>query len=68
MNKIPIIASTLILLCLAFFSIFGFLASFELAAAEALPWKISYGILLTGCLAGVLSLLKKAFRVSKGIV
>ncbi len=61
MNKIPFIAGALVLLCLALFSIFGFLASFELEAAEALPWKIGYGILFTGCLAGVWTLLKKAF-------
>ncbi len=61
MNKTPFIVGALVLLCLALFSIFGFLASFELVAAEALPWKIGYGTLFTGCLAGALTLLKKAF-------
>jgi hypothetical protein len=64
MNKIPFIIVALILTCLAIFSVFGFLASSELKAAAALPWKIGYAALSTGCIIGVVTSLKKVIRTN----
>lgn len=42
------------LLAVALFCVFGFLASFE--PGNGLPWKIGYGALGCGCLAGSVAL------------
>ena len=37
------------------FCVFGFLASFELDLAEALPFRVGYAVILLACLAGIVA-------------
>lgn len=50
MNLILKIFAAMALLAVAGFCAFGFLASYELAAAAGLPWRIGYGVVGTGCI------------------
>lgn len=62
MNKIPFVIVGLLLSALTLFSVFGFLASFELDAAAALPWKIGYATIFFSCLIGLAGCVKKITR------
>lgn len=52
--------AVLILLPLAGFFVFGFLASGEAPPEEALPWKIGYGVLFLLSLGSAVALFRKA--------
>ena len=62
MNKFIPALGALILSALSVFFVFGFLASGELSAAEALPWKVGYGTLFIASAMGALTLATKLFR------
>jgi Na+/proline symporter len=47
--------STVALLCVSAFCVFGFLASFE--PGNGLLWKVGYGVLGCGCLTSAIRLL-----------
>lgn len=56
MNAVLKIFAVLVLLSVAAFCIFGFLASYELPAAAAFPWQIGYGMAAAFCVVGVVLL------------
>lgn len=48
------IVAAVVMLAIAGFCVFGFLASYEYAEpAKRLPWQIGYGVLGLACLRGV---------------
>lgn len=52
------ILSSIVALAVAGFGVFGFLATFEPSEAPALPWRVGYGILVTGSLLALVPTLK----------
>jgi hypothetical protein len=55
------VAASIFTLGASAFCAFGFLASYELSASEALPWQIMYAILAVSSLITTVILLKGAF-------
>lgn len=48
----------LVLLAVAAFCVYGFLATFE-PVAGALAWRVGYGVAAVACLAGASALLRR---------
>jgi len=64
-SRFPRALAALVLIGLALFSIYGFLASYEYSeAAKRLPWQIGYGALGLVCLSGVVVVLRPRRRGS----
>ncbi|MDF1850087.1 MAG: hypothetical protein P1U85_04580 [Verrucomicrobiales bacterium] len=55
-----LIITGVLFLCLALFTIFGFLASGELSPQEALPWRIGYGTFFCLFLGSAIALFRGA--------
>ena len=63
------VASSIFALGLAAFCGFGFLASFELAASQGLPWQLAYSVIGLGSLVtGLLGLKGVSNRKRLGLM
>ena len=64
MKIILTVVASLLLLAVAAFCLFGFLATFEPTDSPGrfLAFRIGYGVVGVGCLAGIVALVVKAFR------
>jgi hypothetical protein len=58
-SRFPRVLAALVLIGLALFGIFGFMASYEYSEpAKRLPWQVGYGVLCLACLSGAVMLLR----------
>lgn len=64
MSKPAAAATIIVLLPLAAFAVFGFLATFEYTFAEAWGWRIAYVALVLASLAGIARSSMALFRKS----
>lgn len=62
-HPVVLIITGALLILPAAFTVFGFLASGELSAKEALPWRIGYGVFFFLFLGSALVLFQKARSV-----
>ena len=64
MKIILAIIGSLLLLSIAAFCLFGFLATFEPTdtPGQFMAFRIAYGVIGIGCLAGIVALVVKAIR------
>lgn len=64
MKVILTIVMSLLLLAVAAFCLFGFLATFEPTdrPSQFLAFRVGYGVVGVGCLAGIVALVVKAVR------
>jgi hypothetical protein len=61
MKVLAVVIGLLLLLSLAAFSVFGFLATFE-PTSNALAFRIGYAVVFVGCLTGAGLLIRSAMR------
>lgn len=64
MNLFMALIGSALLLAIAAFCLFGFLATFEPTdkPSQFLTFRIVYGVISLGCLAGIVALVVKGFR------
>jgi hypothetical protein len=64
MRLVVAVAASLLLLAVAAFCLFGFLATFEPTDRQGqfLAFRIGYGVIGVGCVAGIVALVVKAVR------
>jgi len=64
MKLILAIFGSLILLAVAAFCVFGFLATFEPTnnQGQFMAFRVGYSVIILGCIAGVIAMILKAVR------